>query len=343
MSLALTLLQRNLLPDPVVRLGIRRLLRQRLHQERRPSAEAQQQRVSEVLAAMDAAPIALETAAANAQHYELPTEFFQRVLGRHLKYSSGYWRPGVTGLDQAEADMLALTCERADLRDGQRILDLGCGWGSFTLFAAARYSRSMVTAVSNSATQRAHIEQTARERNLSNVRAITADMNAFALPEQFDRMVSVEMFEHMRNQRLLLAKLAEMLAPGGALFVHIFTHRCYPYFFETDDDSDWMARYFFTGGMMPSADLLFRFQEHLRLEQHWQVDGTHYQATLEAWLRRMDGQRAQIWPILERTYGPALAPRWWVYWRVFFMACAELFGFDGGHEWFVSHYRFRKP
>jgi cyclopropane-fatty-acyl-phospholipid synthase len=342
MSLANTLLERNLLPDAVVRMGVRRLLRARLRQERLPSEELQQERFAEIVAAMDAAPIAIDTRAANQQHYEVPTEFFHRVLGNHLKYSSGYWRPGVTDLDQSEAEMLDLTCRRALLQDGQRVLDLGCGWGAFTLFAAQRYPASHFTAVSNSATQRLYIEKTAHERGLRNVRVLTADMNAFGLNEKFDRMVSVEMIEHMRNHRRLFAKLAEMLAPGGRLFIHIFTHRVHPYFFEIDGDSDWMARYFFTGGMMPSADLPFVFQDHLKVERHWRVDGTHYRQTLEAWLRKMDAQRSALWPLFERTYGVSQALKWWVYWRVFFMASAELFGFDEGREWFVSHYRFRK-
>ena len=290
---------------------------------------------------MDAGPVALHTADANKQHYEVPTEFFQRILGKHLKYSSGYWRPGVTSLDQSEADMLALTCERADLRDGQRILDLGCGWGSFSLYAAERYPASEILAVSNSQTQRVHIEDQVRARGLSRLRVITQDMNAFSDVGHFDRIVSVEMFEHMRNVRLLLHRLSGMLSRDGLLFIHIFTHREFTYFFEVNDASDWMAKYFFTGGMMPGADLYWRFQDDLRLTAAWAVDGTHYQKTLEAWLARMDSQKTELWPLFAGTYGRE-AQRWWNYWRVFLMASAELFGFDEGREWYVSHYRFQK-
>jgi cyclopropane-fatty-acyl-phospholipid synthase len=335
-------MERGWLPDWTLRAGIRALLRSRLRAEGAGGPEERLTRQEARIAAMNAAPVALNTADANRQHYEVPTAFFERVLGKHMKYSSGYWHPGVTSLDQSEADMLALTCERADLQDGQRILDLGCGWGSFSLYAADRYPHSEILAVSNSRTQREHIEAQARARGLGRLRVITQDMNAFAPPGPFDRIVSVEMFEHMRNHRRLLETLAGALANGGALFLHIFVHREFTYFFEVEDQTDWMAEYFFTGGMMPGAALPARFQEHLRLEQIWGVEGTHYQKTLEAWLARMDAQRQALWPLFVQTYG-AEARRWWNYWRVFFLACSELFGFDGGREWFVMHYRFRKP
>lgn len=240
--------------------------------------------------------------------------------------------------------MLALTCERARLADGERILELGCGWGSLSLWMAANYPAAHITAVSNSRTQKLHIDAAARARNLHNLEVITCDVNELAFPEaqRFDRVVSVEMFEHLRNYDTLLARVASWMAPHATLFVHIFTHAKYAYPFEVRDESDWMARYFFTGGIMPSDDLLLYFQRDVRLLEHWQVPGWHYQLTSEAWLANMDRQRAELMPVLARTYGPAQALRWWVYWRVFFMSCAELWGYAGGREWLVSHYLFEK-
>jgi cyclopropane-fatty-acyl-phospholipid synthase len=238
--------------------------------------------------------------------------------------------------------MLALTCERAGLEDGQDILELGCGWGSLTLWMAERFPNSRITGVSNSKDQRAFILARAAERGLVNVDILTADMNTFAAPGTYDRVVSVEMFEHMRNHRELLARIARWLRPGGALFVHIFTHRDFTYPFEVQDASDWMSRYFFTGGIMPADAYLTRFQDHLRLEDHWRVSGTHYQATAEAWLRNQDAHREEVLALFRSTHG-AEAPLQSARWRIFFMACAELWGWRHGEEWFVSHYRFRKP
>jgi cyclopropane-fatty-acyl-phospholipid synthase len=342
MKLSLRLLEKNLLPDPLIRSGVRRLLRARLRQERQPDPEAQQAHFMRFIEALKASPIAVHTADANAQHYEVPTEFFQLILGRHMKYSCGYWPDRAMSLDASEEAMLRLSTERARIENGQRILDLGCGWGAFSLYAAARFPGTHITAVSNSRTQKRYIEAQAQQRSLGNLRVVTADVAAFQFDEQFDRIVSVEMFEHMRNYEGLLRRLADCLRPGGKLFVHIFTHREYAYRYEIEDDSDWMARYFFTGGMMPSEHLLLYFPEHFRILEQWRVGGRHYQRTCESWLRRMDTQRAAIMPLLAQTYGADQALKWWVYWRVFFIACAELFAFRGGAEWFVSHYLFEK-
>jgi cyclopropane-fatty-acyl-phospholipid synthase len=334
-----TLISRDLVPDSLIRLGIRRLLRQRLR-ESLPSGEAaREQEIRRFTEAMDAAPVALQTAAANEQHYEVPTAFYERCLGPRLKYSSGLWGDGVGSLAEAEDAMLALTCERAGLKDGQLILELGCGWGSLSLWMAEHFPNAKITAVSNSRTQKEHIDEQIRRRGLANLSIVTADMNDFSAPEaSFDRVVSVEMFEHMRNWRLLLGRIASWLRPDGRLFIHIFTHRRACYLFEVKDATDWMSRYFFSGGMMPADDLLPRIDDRLVVEQKWQVPGTHYSRTAEAWLQNLDGQREAVLKILGGTHGRA-ASRWLAYWRVFFMACAELWGYRGGSEWIVSHYR----
>ena len=321
LSWSMHLLERNLLPDFLVRFGIRRLLKARLAEERQDTLEAQQLHLMKLITRLRQSPIAINTGDANLQHYELPSAFFELILGPHLKYSSGYYRHPAESLGQAEANMLELTAERAALQDGDRILELGCGWGSLSLWMAKRYPRAQITAVSNSRTQKKFIDARAAERGLENLEVITCDVNqlSFAAAERFDRVVSVEMFEHMRNYESLMRRIAGWLEPAGTLFVHIFSHRTYAYPFEVRDESDWMAKYFFTGGIMPSDDLLLYFQKELRIEEHWQVDGRHYSRTSEDWLRNLDRHRAAVEPILAEPYGADQVRRWWSYWRVFFM------------------------
>jgi cyclopropane-fatty-acyl-phospholipid synthase len=307
---------RGLLPDPLLRAAVRASCARRLLRERRRGAGLAA--VSE----LSAGPIAVETAAANEQHYELPPELFGLVLGPRRKYSGCFWPAGVESLAVAEEAMLALTCERAGLEDGMEVLDLGCGWGSLSGWIAERYPGCRVLAVSNSASQRAYVDSL----GLAQVEVVTADVGAFQTERRFDRVVSVEMFEHMRNWDALLAKVRGWLRPEGRLFVHVFAHRRHTYLFE----ESWLARRFFTGGVMPSDELLRRFDRHLTVSEHWRVDGRHYERTANAWLANLDAARGEA----EALLGSAAAVNEW---RTFLIACAELFGFREGSEWLVSH------
>lgn len=335
-------LEKDQVPDYLIRTRIRQLLKQRLEDENKGNTEAQQAHLMSFIDMLKSSPIAVNTTDANEQHYEVPTRFYQYCLGKNLKYSSGYWRDGVTDIDTSENDMLEITCDRAELVNGQEVLELGCGWGSLSLYMAAKFPESIFTAVSNSRTQKEFIDAEASARSLTNLTVITADMNTFTIDSQFDRVVSVEMFEHMRNYQLLMQKVASFIKPEGKLFLHIFTHKEYAYLFEVKDDTDWMSKYFFTGGMMPSDDLVFYFNDHLRVHRHWHVSGTHYAKTSEAWLINMDKHKADIMPLFEQTYGKQNAIKWWVYWRIFYMSCAELWNYNNGNEWIVSHYLFDK-
>lgn len=342
-DLAINWTEQGFIPDSIIRAGIRRLLKQRLAEIHSGDTEAAAALTERFVTHMNTAPLALMPEKANAQHYEVPAEFFALALGRHRKYSSCYWPENISSLDDAEASALAITCEHAGLHDGQDILELGCGWGSLTLWMAAHYPASRITGVSNSHSQRQHILAEAAHRGLTNVDIITCDMNDFRTDQRFDRIVSVEMFEHMRNWRELFGRVHAWLVPGGRFFMHVFVHRTTPYAFEVRDPSDWMSQHFFSGGMMPSDDLAMRFQEKLRFLHRWRWDGTHYEKTANAWLDNIDRQRDAVMPVLASTYGAAAAEQWFGRWRLFFMACAELFGTHRGQEWWVGHYLFERP
>jgi cyclopropane-fatty-acyl-phospholipid synthase len=324
------------LPDLVRKTAIELLVAnaRRQHAAAAPGAEAR------FAAEMDAHPIAEHTDAANAQHYELPAPFFQLCLGRQLKYSSCLYPTPATTLDEAEEHALAETAAHAGLADGQRILELGCGWGSLSLWMAKSYPAARITAVSNSASQRAFILARAQERGLGNLEVVTCDMNVFDTDERFDRIVSVEMFEHMANWRGLLAKARGWVKPDGRLFVHVFTHRTTPYRFDLNDEADWIGKYFFSGGVMPSHGLIGHFPDLFTLEQDWRWSGLHYQRTALDWLANYDRNLPQIRPVLEEVYGRD-ATLWHRRWRLFYLATAGLFGHRGGNEWGVSHYRLK--
>ncbi|MBH98174.1 MAG: SAM-dependent methyltransferase [Rhodospirillaceae bacterium] len=340
-ALAFKLAERGYLPDKVVRLGIRQLLKERLISIDCTDCESVMSDQQHFIEMMNSSEIAPVPHLANEQHYEMPAEFFKLILGSHLKYSCGYWPKSTMNLEESELAALEVTGERAQLKNGQTILDLGCGWGSFSLWAAENFSDSLITAVSNSNVQRAVIESEIKQRNLTNVTVLTRDMNEFNPFSKFDRIISIEMFEHMRNYRLFFSRISDWLNTDGRFFMHIFCHRSSAYEFIDHGPTDWMTRHFFSGGIMPSDDLPLRFQEDLILCGKWRWAGTHYEKTSNAWLHNMDLKKNKIMKIMYAVYGQDKAKIWWARWRIFFMACAELFGFEKGQQWWVSHYLYR--
>jgi cyclopropane-fatty-acyl-phospholipid synthase len=324
------------LPDPVRRAAVRFLV----DNARRNLSGAEGAADADFARDMALHPIAEHTDAANEQHYELPAAFFERVLGPRLKYSSCLYPTGRETLAEAEGFALDETCAHADLKDGQDVLELGCGWGSLSLWMAERYPKSRILSVSNSASQRAFIEARAAERGFTNLTVHTADMNVFETDRRFDRVVSVEMFEHMSNWRSLLGRVHGWVKPDGAVFLHVFSHRSTPYRFDVADPADWIAQYFFTGGIMPSHGLIRQFGDLFTLEQDWKWNGEHYARTAEHWLANYDRHADELGKVLREVYG-ADAKLWSRRWRLFFLATSGLFGHAGGEEWAVSHYRLR--
>ncbi|MDA0207324.1 MAG: cyclopropane-fatty-acyl-phospholipid synthase [Acidobacteria bacterium] len=332
MNLALNAAERGYAPDGAIRWGIRRLCAQRREECNNGSSPR------DFAQSMRLGPVAPVPKKANEQHYEIPPEFFEAALGSRLKYSCCLWPGGVTTLDQAEEAALVTTCERAEIADGHEILELGCGWGSLSLWMAEKFPASRILSVSNSAPQRRFIENRAAERGLHNLEIITCDMNDFSTERRFDRVVSVEMFEHMRNYELLLGRVASWLNYDGKLFVHIFCHRTHAYAFETNGAADWLAEHFFTGGIMPNFDIFEQFQCDMKSAKSWRWNGTHYEKTANAWLKNMDAKRHELLPVFESVYGKRAAAKWFQRWRIFFMSCAELWGYADGSEWLVGHY-----
>jgi cyclopropane-fatty-acyl-phospholipid synthase len=330
-GIAIDLVERGFVPDALTRAGIRSLCNRRLNGNNLTDVDFRNQ--------LRIGPIAHVPETANQQHYEVPAEFFKLVLGPHLKYSCAYWQPQINDLAHAEEQALEITCERAEISNGQRILELGCGWGSLSLWMAKQYPDSQIIAVSNSHSQREFIEQQCEQREFRNLKIVTADINTFKPSAGlFDKIVSIEMFEHMRNYEELLRRIATWLTNDGRLFVHIFCHRALSYPFDSEGAANWMGQYFFTGGMMPSADLLRSFNSHLEVEKqnHW--PGIHYEKTANAWLSNLDDHRKEVIEVFGKVYGEHAAKRWYHRWRMFFMACSELFALNQGNEWFVSHY-----
>ncbi|WP_442485749.1 SAM-dependent methyltransferase [Aeoliella sp. SH292] len=335
-----TLAERRYLPDRAIRYGIRRLLstRLKLSRESNESVERFAQRLRDVDA------VAVATDNANQQHYEVPAAFFETVLGPRLKYSCGYWPDSHATLAESEAAMLRLTCERAGIAEGQRILELGCGWGSLSLWLAEHYPASQIVAMSNSSTQREYIQAKAARQGFTNLEVVTANVAHFEPAGQFDRVVSVEMFEHVRNYQVLLGRIRRWLRAEGRLFVHIFCHRQFAYPFDVDlnagKSSNWMTQHFFTGGVMPSFDLFRQFEDDMQVESDWWLDGTHYARTCEAWLANLDAHSSAAADALATGDHPDSVDIQLQRWRMFFMACAELFAYDHGQQWGVGHYLF---
>ena len=340
-SKLIELAEKGIIPDYFIRQGIVRNCENRLNNENVSNTEKVSLKKQSWIQQMKDSPIALVPEKANEQHYEVPSAFFENVLGKHLKYSSGYWPDGVNSLDESEESMLELSFERAQLADGDSILELGCGWGSLTCYMASKLPNSKITAVSNSKDQKEHILNRCKNQGLDNIEVITADMNDFETKDKYDRVVSIEMFEHMRNYKKLLSKISSWLNDDGKLFIHIFTHQSVVYPFENQGEADWMAREFFSGGMMPSHDLLLHFQDDLIIDDVWSMLGTHYEKTSLAWVNKMDANKDSIMKIFLKTYGDD-AKLWFQRWRIFFMSCEKLFGYNNGSEWGVSHYRFNK-
>ena len=332
-------ISRGLIPDSLLRRGVRNQGRQRLQMMKNTDLK---QEYLTFLKQASSGKIAVHTDDANNQHYEVDSEFFQYCLGKNLKYSSCYWNDDTSSLDEAEDIMLDLYCKRAKIEDGMTILDVGCGWGSLSLYLAQKYPKSKITGVSNSNSQRKFIEKLGYERNLNNLNIVTKDINSFDTNKKFDRIISIEMFEHTKNSKILMDSINKWLAPDGLFFMHVFAHKYNPYYFDTEQKNAWMAKYFFTGGMMPNHDLFRDLESDLNYQKSWMLSGTHYEKTSNAWLEKMDSNKTKILELFRRNNSNSVAKKKFYFWRLFFIACAEIFGYNGGSEWIISHHLFKK-
>jgi cyclopropane-fatty-acyl-phospholipid synthase len=336
-------LQSGRYPDWILRPIVRSVLQRGLRVGYGSGVERLANAKRAMLRKFQRGPIAIHTQDANIQHYEVDSRFFELVLGPWLKYSCCYWSEGINDLAAAEREMLSLTCKRAGIQDGMRVLDLGCGWGSLTRWIAEHYPNTHLTAISNSRTQGEYIRQRCDESGLSNVKVLTENVVEAEFEPVFDCILSIEMFEHMKNYQALLAKIATWLSPGGKLFVHHFSHREFLYEFHANDPNDFMARRYFAGGTMPSDDLLLHFQDDLRVRDHWRVSGLHYARTLRTWLDNLYAQREAIQSAFSDTYGPSEVQDVFRHWRLFFLICEETFGLNDGEEYLVTHMLLEKP
>jgi cyclopropane-fatty-acyl-phospholipid synthase len=335
------LISKGVVPDVLIRSGIKKFIKKRLEDEYGVEQNYSEDRRKRIIDELRTSPIAIETDKANDQHYMVPPEFFVKCLGPRLKYSCCHWDKA-SNLEEAEVEMLELTVQRAAIKDGDSILELGHGWGAITLFMAEKFPNSEIVAVSNSKFQGDFILDRAKERGLTNITIKTADVSKLSMDEKFDRVISIEMFEHMRNYKELLHNINSWLNPEGTLFVHIFAHKELTYKYEVVDDTDWMSKYFFSGGIMPSEHLFYYFQDDLNIKEHWRINGYHYAKTAKAWLDNMDENKDEIIDIFEKHYPNGEANKWFNYWRIFYMSCEELWNFKNGNEWVIGHYLFEK-
>jgi len=333
------LLARGLIPDWILRRGVRSQGKERLNMMNKVDSTKE---YSKFINEASTGNIAVNTDDANNQHYEVDSEFFKYCLGKNLKYSCCFWDENTLDLDAAEDNMLEIYSERAQITDGMNILDIGCGWGSLSLFLAQKYPKSEITGVSNSSSQKIFIDSVASERNISNLNIITRDINDFRTEEKYDRILSIEMFEHTKNTKKLMNLINDWLNPNGLFFMHVFAHKENPYYFDRDQKNAWMAKYFFTGGMMPNHNLFKDLKSNLEYQKSWMLSGEHYERTSNAWLDKMDQNKIKILSLFERSNSSSVAKRKFHFWRLFYIACAEIFGYDNGNEWVVSHHLFKK-
>jgi cyclopropane-fatty-acyl-phospholipid synthase len=330
------------IPDYLITLGIKKIIKDRLEVEKRKRKTQGKLYLSNFIQELKTSSAPRSSPDQEKEQRQIPVQFFQYFQGEHLKFSSGFWREGVADISIAETEMLELTCQRAELAGGQRVLELGCRWGAMSLYMSARYPQSHFTSIAESHKHKAYIDEMASARNIRNLDVIVAEINTFQCNSKFDRVISVEMSENFKNYDQLLKEAALLLNDEGKFFLEVFIHQEYSYFFEVKDEIDWITRYFFTGGVMPGKELMHHLNEHIRVEKQWLVNGIHYARSAEAWLNNMDRHKAEIITIFEDTYGKEQSLQWYVYWRITLMLYKEYWSYNEGNEWMVSHYLFEK-